>query len=357
MKEKRAEKVLGLMETMGLDACLLKGMDNIFYLTGFRGSEGTLFVTKGDIILLTDFRYITYAQGVTKGIKIVELREKKNVLGDLCEQYAIRRIGFDSLHTPFYLYKKRRDLVPNVEFVPLDNEIEDIRKQKEPAEIDMIVRAIDVATKAFTEVFEQIRPGRTEKEIANELDYAMRRLGAEGPSFATIVASGARAALPHAEPTDKPLCEGETVIIDFGAQVDGYCSDETCTLSIGEVNGKLQDIFTIVNEAKELGMKTIRPGIPVKNVDTVVRGFIEEAGYGDFFRHGTGHGVGIAVHEAPSINSTGEGIFEEGMVITVEPGIYIPNLGGVRLEDMVLVGSGSAKVLTHIRKDILSVNT
>lgn len=357
MKENRAEKVFSLMRTMDLDACLLKGMDNIFYLTGFRGSEGTLLVTKGDIILLTDFRYITHAREVTKNIKIVELREKNNALRDLCEQYAIRRIGFDSLHTPFDLYKKRQEMVANVEFVPLDSEIEEIRKQKEPAEIDMIVRAIDVATKAFTEVFDKIRPGRTEKEIANELDYAMRRLGADHPSFTTIVASGARGALPHAEPTDKPLREGETVIIDFGAQVDGYCSDETCTLSIGEVNGRLQEILTIVNKAKELGVKTIRTGIPVKDVDTVVRGFIREAGYGDFFRHGTGHGVGIAVHEAPSINSTGEGILEEGMVITVEPGIYIPNLGGVRLEDMVLVGSDSARVLTHIRKDMLSVNT
>ncbi|OPY71633.1 MAG: putative peptidase [Syntrophorhabdus sp. PtaU1.Bin050] len=357
MKENRAEKVLSLMRTMDLDACLLKGMDNIFYLTGFRGSEGTLLVTKGDIILLTDFRYITHAQEVTKDIKIVELREKKNTLRDLCEQYAIRRIGFDALHTPFDLYKKRQEMAANVEFVPLESEIEEIRKQKEPAEIDMIVRAIDVATKAFAEVFDKIRPGRTEKEIANDLDYAMRRLGADHPSFTTIVASGARGALPHAEPTDKPLREGETVIIDFGAQVDGYCSDETCTLSIGEVNGRLQEILTIVNGAKELGVKTIRTGIPVKDVDTVVRGFIQEAGYGDFFRHGTGHGVGIAVHEAPSINSTGEGILEEGMVITVEPGIYIPNLGGVRLEDMVLVGSDSARVLTHIRKDMLSVNT
>lgn len=355
MTHARTEKILSLLKRLDLDACLLKGMDNIFYLTGFRGSEGTLLVTQGDLILLTDFRYITYAQEVTKGIKIVELRGKQNVLGDLCETYGIRKLGFDSLHTTVYTFAKWQETLNNVEFVPLNDDIEGIRRQKEPDEIDRITKAIDVATKAFTEVFEKIRPGMTEKEIANDLDYTMRRLGADSPSFTTIVASGPRAALPHAEPTDKKIANGEMVIIDFGAQVDGYCSDETCTLSIGEVNGKLQDIYTIVNEAKGLALSKIRTGVPAKDIDMMVRGFIKDAGYGDFFGHGTGHGVGIAVHEAPAINSGGEGLLEEGMVVTIEPGIYIPNLGGVRLEDMVLIMSNTGKVLTHIRKDMLHV--
>jgi Xaa-Pro aminopeptidase len=355
MRENRVEKVLALLSKMELDACLLKGMDNIFYLTGFRGSEGTLLVTRGDVFLMTDFRYITYAQEVTHGIKIVELRDKKNILGEICNQYGIRKIGFDSLHTPFFTYKKWLEAVESVEFVPLDNIIEEIRKNKEPEEIDRIIEAIEIATKAFTEVFGGIHPGQTEKEVANNLDYAMRQLGAEGPSFQTIVASGPRAALPHAEPTDKRIREGEMVIIDFGAQANGYCSDETCTLSIGEVNGKMHDIYTIVNNAKQLALDKIKVGKPIKEVDMMVRGYIEEAGYGDFFRHGTGHGVGIAVHEAPAINSTGEGLLEEGMVITIEPGIYIPNLGGVRLEDMVLITADAPRVLTSIRKDMLNI--
>lgn len=355
MRENRVEKVLALLSKMELDACLLKGMDNIFYLTGFRGSEGTLLVTRGDVFLMTDFRYITYAQEVTHGIKIVELRDKKNILGEICNQYGIRKIGFDSLHTPFFAYKKWLEAVESVEFVPLDNTIEEIRKNKEPEEIDRIIEAIEIATKAFTEVFGGIHPGQTEKEVANNLDYAMRQLGAEGPSFQTIVASGPRTALPHAEPTDKRIREGEMVIIDFGAQVNGYCSDETCTLSIGEVNGKMHDIYTIVNNAKQLALDKIKVGKPIKEVDMMVRGYIEEAGYGDFFRHGTGHGVGIAVHEAPAINSTGEGLLEEGMVITIEPGIYIPNLGGVRLEDMVLITADAPRVLTSIRKDMLNI--
>jgi Xaa-Pro aminopeptidase len=355
MKENRIEKVLALLNTMELDACLLKGMDNIFYLTGFRGTEGTLLVTKGDVFLLTDFRYITHAQEVTHGIKIVEIRDKRNVLGELCSQYGIRKIGFDSIHATFFTFKKWSESVENVEFVPLDTAIEEIRKNKEPEEIDSIVKAIDIATKAFTDVFTMIHPGQTEKEVANNLDYAMRSLGAEGPSFPTIVASGPRAALPHAEPTDKKIREGEMVIIDFGAQVDGYCSDETCTLSIGDVNGKMQDIYVIVNSAKQLALDKVRVGMPMKELDMIVRGYIDEAGYADFFRHGTGHGVGIAVHESPAINSGCGGLLEEGMVITIEPGIYIPNVGGVRLEDMLLITADAPRVLTRIRKDELHI--
>ncbi len=234
MRENRVEKVLALLRTMDLDACLLKGMDNIFYLTGFRGSEGTLLATKGDVYLITDFRYITYAHEVTQGIKIVEVRDKKNILGDLCSQHGIRKIGFDSIHTPFSVYRKWSEAIEGVELVPVENPIEEIRKNKEPEEIDMIVRAVEVATKAFTEVFERIHPGQSEKDVANDLEFTMRRFGAEGPSFPTIVASGSRAALPHAQPSDKTIQNGEMVIIDFGAQVNGYCSDETCTLSIGE---------------------------------------------------------------------------------------------------------------------------
>jgi Xaa-Pro aminopeptidase len=357
MIERRFEKVHVLLNKMGLDACLLKGMDNIFYLTGFRGSEGTLLVTRGDVFLMTDFRYITHAQEVTKGIKLIELQAQKNILGEICNQYGIRKIGFDALHTSFFTYRKWSEAVQDVEFVPLDDAIEEIRKSKEPEEIDRIIRAIDIATKAFTEVLGGIRAGHTEKEIANNLDYAMRRLGAEGPSFQTIVASGPRAALPHAEPTDRPIREGEMVIVDFGAQVDGYCSDETSTFSIGEVNGKMRDIFTIVNNAKQLALDKIRVSMPIKEVDMMVRGYIEGAGYGDFFRHGTGHGVGIAVHEAPAINTTGDGLLEENMIITIEPGIYIPNVGGVRLEDMVLITADTPRVLTRIRKDMFNIKS
>lgn len=355
MKEQRIEKVLALMNDQGLDACLLIGMDNIYYLSGFRGSEGSLLITRGDVLLITDFRYITHAQETTQGIKIVETRGSKNILKDVCETYGLRKIGFDSLHASYFVYRKWSETMPDVELVPLDNVIEEIRKNKDPDEIDAIVRAVDVATRAFTEVFNGIRPGQTEREVANNLDYTMRRLGAQYPSFPTIVASGPRAALPHAEPTDRVIQKGDMIIIDFGAHVNGYCSDETCTISVGDVNGILRDIYEIVKDAKKQALDAIKPGMLIKELDGVVRGYIEKAGYGEFYRHGTGHGVGIAVHEAPAINSGAEGSFEEGMVVTIEPGIYIPNLGGVRLEDMVLITAGSPRVLTRIRKDELCI--
>jgi Xaa-Pro aminopeptidase len=264
-------------------------------------------------------------------------------------------MGFDSLHATYDMYVRWAESLKGVELVPLGTEIEGIRGIKDPEEIKLIKKAIAIATDAFTQTYEKIRPGKTEKEVAGELEYAMRRLGADCPSFSTIVASGPRAALPHAEPTDKELMEGEVVIIDFGAQVDGYCSDETCTITIGEVNGRIHEIYSIVKDAKDLGLESIKVGMPVKELDMIVRGFIQEKGYGDFFRHGVGHGVGIAVHEAPTISYMSEGLIAPNMVFTVEPGIYIPHLGGVRLEDMVLIEENRATVLTHIRKDMLSV--
>ncbi|MCX5803260.1 MAG: aminopeptidase P family protein [Proteobacteria bacterium] len=355
MRENRIEKVLDIIRDKGLDACALRGMENIFYLTGFRGSEGALLITKGDVLLLTDSRYITHAKEVTKDIKIVELREKNNPLGELCSKYGIKKMGFDSMHTTYDLYERWTDAIPDIELIPLRNAIEEIRKHKEPDEINAIRKAIGIATDAFNEIFEKIYPGRTEKEIANDLDYTMKQFGADCPSFDTIVASGIRAALPHAEPTDKKIMEGEMVMVDFGAQVDGYCSDETCTISVGEVNGRIQEVFSVVNKARELALEKVKVGMPIKELDMIVRGFIDDAGYGEYFRHGTGHGVGVAVHEAPAINSMAEGILEENMVITIEPGIYIPDLGGVRLEDMVLITEDKAGVLTHIRKDALNI--
>jgi Xaa-Pro aminopeptidase len=351
VKTDRIEKVHTIIKEMNIDACALKGMENIFYLTGFRGSEGTLIITKGDVLLLTDFRYITHAKEVTSGLQIIEVRQRESALLDICKKYNITKMGFDSFHITYNIYKAWQATLPGVTLIPLEHVVEEIRMIKEPDEITAIMKAIKIATEAFTEILEKIIPGRTEKEIANELDYAMRRLGADCPSFQTIVASGPRSALPHAEPSDKKIARGETIIIDFGAQVDGYCSDETYTVVTEEPDGKLQEIYAVVDNARKLALKTMKAGMSIKTVDTLVRGYIEEKGYGDLFRHGLGHGVGIAVHEAPAINSVSDGILEENMVLTVEPGIYLPNIGGVRLEDMVLITKENAQVLTHLRKE------
>jgi Xaa-Pro aminopeptidase len=248
-----------------------------------------------------------------------------------------------------------RETAPSVELLPVGVEIETIRAEKEPEEILAMRRAIQLTTDAFTRVLTNIAPGRTEKQIAAELDYTMKSLGADGPSFETIVASGVRAALPHARPTDKRLQQGETVIIDFGCQLDGYSTDETCTIALGEIDQKLRGIFDVVDEARKAGLKAVRAGLPIHELDALVRGTVEEHGYGEFFRHGTGHGVGIAVHEAPAITAKTEGLLEANMVVTIEPGIYLPNVGGIRMEDMILVTETGGEVLTHLRKDLLQI--
>ncbi len=356
MRENRLNNVREILERCDLHACIIKGMDNISYLTGFRGSEGTLLVTKGDVVLLTDSRYTTYARETTRNVIVVETKGKGQTLGTLFERYGITRTGFDSYHTVFETYRTWKEDTPDAEFVPLGEEIESIRRCKEPQEIASIKKAIDIATQAFTRIYDKITPGRTEREIANELDYEMRRLGADAPSFETIVASGPRAALPHAHPTDKVLESGEMVIVDFGCQRDGYCSDETCTLSLGEAKGEMKKIYGIVQTAKQKGIEAVKAGLPVQELDMVVRGCVEEAGYGEFFRHGTGHGIGVAVHEFPAVTVRSQGLLEENMIITVEPGIYIPHVGGVRLEDMVLVTENGGEVLTHLRKDLYNLH-
>ena len=355
MREKGIGRVVEIFGDMGLDACILRGMDNIFYLTGFRGSEGVLVVTRGDVLLLTDSRYVTHATEVTKDVKVVETQPRTNTLSEVCERYAIHSMGFDGVNTTYDVYARWKEQLAGVEITPLPVAIEAIRAVKEPAEIEAIKKAVRCATDAFNETFEKIRPGVTEKAIARDLEYAMERHGADSPSFSTIVASGPRAAMPHAEPTDKELREGEVVIIDFGAQVDGYCSDETCTLSVGEPNGKIHEIFSIVQGALDLGLRSIKAGMPAGDLDMIVRGFIEERGYGAYFRHGLGHGVGVAVHEAPTVSTQSGGLLEANMVFTVEPGIYVPHLGGVRLEDMVLLEEDRTTILTHIRKDMLKI--
>lgn len=359
MRINRIEKVHTILQRMELDACVIKGMDNIFYLTGFRGSEGTLVVTKGDVFLLTDFRYITYANEVTKGIQVIEVRQRDGGLRDICLKYGVHRMGFDSFHVTHNVYSTWTAILPDtVELVPMDLVIEEIRTIKEPEEVTAIVGAIQIATDAFNETLNIIKPGVSEKDIANHLDYCMRKNGADAPSFQTIVASGPRAALPHAEPSHRKIVPGDTIIIDFGAQVDGYCSDETCTILMGNPIDKIQEIYTIVNDARKMALNSLKQGMEIKALDHMVRSYIEEKGYGEFFKHGLGHGVGIAVHEPPSINSISDGVFKENMILTIEPGIYLPNLGGVRLEDMVLVSQGKAHVLTQLRKDMtLTLNS
>lgn len=355
MQESRRRGVFSVLDRLALDALLIRGMQNIFYLTGFKGSEGSLLVTRGDSVLMTDSRYILHAQDVAQGITVLETRENDGTLSMLSDRYGIHRLGFDSLHTSYHMYQRFAESLAGIELVPVETEVEEIRRCKDASEIAIMRRGLEIATEAFNRTFENMLPGRTERQVANELDYAMRSLGAEGPAFETIVASGPRAALPHARPTDRAFQEGDVVIIDFGCLYEGYNTDETVTLCVGEPRRELQEIHDVVNQARQKGIEAARTGVSMQDVDSVVRGYIEERGYGEYFRHGTGHGVGVDVHESPAITPRTDGVFEENMVVTIEPGIYLPHVGGVRLEDMIVIREGQAEVLTSLRKDLLNI--
>jgi Xaa-Pro aminopeptidase len=355
MQEDRRKSAVSVLDRLALDALLIRGMQNIFYLTGFKGSEGSLLITRGDCVLMTDSRYILHANDVAQGIVIQETRENDGALSTLRDRYGIHRLGFDSLHTTYRMYQRYVESLPGIDLVPVENELEEIRRCKDASEIATMRKGLEIHTQAFNRTFEKIVPGSTEREIANELDYAMRSLGAEGPAFETIVASGPRAALPHARPTDRALGEGDVVIIDFGCLYNGYNTDETVTLCVGEPSDELRNVHAVVNEARRRGIETARAGVSVQDVDSAVRGYVEECGYGEYFRHGTGHGVGVDVHEAPAVTPRVNGTLEEDMVVTIEPGVYLPHVGGVRLEDMIMIRKGQAEVLTSLRKDLLNI--
>jgi len=244
------------------------------------------------------------------------------------------------------------DRLEETELVPLDEEIRSARILKEASEIRAMRRAIAIAEEALLGNLHLIKPGISERDVALEIEFEMRRLGAESIAFDTIIASGSRGALPHGKASDKILAKGDMVVIDFGARFHGYHSDQTCTVCLGRPTPEQKKVYAIVKEAHDRAIDSIRVGVPFRDIDRKARQWIDQKGYGPRFGHGLGHGVGLAVHEEPRISPDSSGVAEKGMVFTVEPGIYIPEAWGVRIEDMVLVGQGGGEILTQIDKDL-----
>jgi Xaa-Pro aminopeptidase len=234
----------------------------------------------------------------------------------------------------------------------LANQLTGLRARKEPEEVERIRRAVQIASDSFLDTLPRLRPGNRERMVGDFLEIRMKRRGAESPAFPTIVASGPRGALPHGKPTDKAVERKEMVVVDFGARFQGYHSDETKTVFQGRPDGRQQKIYDLVRRAQEKAMKVIRPGESVRRIDSAAREVISRAGYGKYFGHGTGHGIGLAVHEPPTISPRGAGVVETGMVFSVEPGIYLPGWGGVRLEDLVLVTDRGYERLTYLSKEL-----
>jgi Xaa-Pro aminopeptidase len=353
----RVQKLRAALEEHGLDALLVTQEHNRRYLSGFTGSAGMLLIGRDAAWIATDFRYWEQAEGQAAGFTLVKAERD---LGDWFPAFVAplggRRVGFEAGHVSFDMYRRLRDLLGErpvavrPELVPTTGLVEELRRIKEPEEIAALEAAVALGDAAFQEVAHRVRPGWTERQVAWEIEKYIREHGGDGVSFPTIVAGGPWGAMPHARPRAVPLKEGEGVVIDMGALLAGYCSDMTRTLFLGEPDERFRRIYDIVLTAQLTAEELIEAGMSGKTAHELAARVIDEAGYGDRFGHGLGHGIGLQVHEAPWLRPTSTDVLADGMVFSVEPGIYIPGWGGVRIEDLVVLEHGRCRVLTRSPK-------
>lgn len=345
------------MVELEVDALLVSSPANRRYISGFTGSNGVLAITANAALLLTDFRYIEQARSESPGFEVRRMVGGQRWLPDVAADLSINRLGVEADDLTVAQFSRlRRELDESddgldVEFKETSGVVEKVRAVKDDDELRLLSRAVRIADEALAYVRAKIEPGMTERDIAWALHRRMRELGAEGPAFDTIVAAGPNGALPHHRADDTPVRNGEGVVIDMGANCDGYRSDLTRTFVVGaEPSEKFREIYAIVLKAQLAAIDAAKPGMAGEELDAVARQVIADAGYGEEFGHGLGHGVGLAIHERPMVVPTSEDVIEDGMIFTIEPGIYIPGWGGVRIEDIVAMQDGAAKVLTRSPK-------
>jgi Xaa-Pro aminopeptidase len=351
MLENRTFGARRLLDECKLDALLICNLPNIRYLTGFSGTDGVVVVTAQAVCFLCDSRYTTQARDQVVADQIREYKVKLDGVLDLLREINARRVGFEADVLPYAVWETLRDKGGDIFWEPLSRQLRGLRGRKDAAELECLEQAAQFNVEALDTVLPMIRPGVRECDIALELEFALRRLGGEDRAFDFIVASGERGALPHGVASDKLLQAGELVTVDFGTRYGGYHSDETVTFALGEVSARLREIYEVVLEAQQRAMTAIRPGVSLRQVDAQARQCIAARGFGDYFGHGLGHGLGLEVHEYPTASPRSEDLAEEGMVFSVEPGIYIEGLGGVRIEDTVVVTANGCRKITRIPKE------
>ena len=335
------------------DAVLLISPHNMQYFSGFAGGEGAVLITDKERLLFTDSRYTEQAEKETKNFSVVNWHG----LADLCNamnERGIKTAAFDDdCMTALELEKLKR--FSTAEFTGRSDEINRLRMVKEEWELERIAKAEEIGDKAFSHILEYIKEGVSERDIAAELEYFMKKQGADKTSFDTIVISGKKTSMPHGRPDNKKLEAGDFITMDFGCVFGGYCSDMTRTVVLGKADKKQKEIYDIVLNAQREGLLAIRSGISGKDADKAARDVIENAGFGEYFGHSLGHGVGLLIHELPNLSPKSDIILEENMVVSCEPGIYIPDFGGVRIEDLVCVKSGGCLNFTHSAKNLIEI--
>ncbi|ADH99781.1 M24 family metallopeptidase [Salisediminibacterium selenitireducens] len=339
----------------GIDSLLIMSPYNRRYMTDFTGTAGAALITEDQALFITDFRYTEQADEQIEGFDIIEHKGPliKEVAAQLGKAGA-KKLGFEKEHTTFLQFETFQSEI-EAELVPVSGLVEKMRLIKSADEVQIIQEAVDIADDAFTHIQSFIKPGVREIDVSNELEFFMRKKGAVSSSFDIIVASGYRSALPHGVASNKEIQSGELVTLDFGAYYKGYCSDITRTVAVGEVDDELKKIYHTVLEAQLRGVNGIKPGMTGIEADALTRDHIKAEGYGDYFGHSTGHGMGMEVHEGPGLSFRSEQKLEPGMVVTVEPGIYIAGKGGTRIEDDIVITKEGNTIMSKSTKELITL--
>ncbi len=341
-----------------LDALLVTGLANIRYLTGFSGSSGLLIVGPRDLVLLTDFRYETQVVDEVGDFARVSIQAQSlwSGLWQLLPQSGlIEVIGFESAYLVHRDFQRLLEQGGRWQWRPTAEVVERLRERKDASEVAAIADAAEVAIDALRQTLPQIRAGQTELAVAGILEHALRDAGSEAFPFPSIVASGPRSALPHARSSDRPVAAGDLLLMDFGSSVRGYCADVTRTVVVGKASARQRELYDVVRAANATAVAGIRPGTSGRDADALARDYIDRCGFGELFGHSLGHGLGLEVHEAPRLARTADAPLPDGAVVTIEPGIYLPEWGGIRIEDDVHLTADGARVLTDFPRDLLEL--
>ncbi|MDW0117323.1 Xaa-Pro peptidase family protein [Sporosarcina thermotolerans] len=349
----KLSKLRESLKKSGIDALLVTNPYNRRYITGFTGSAGVAVISAEDAVFITDFRYTEQAAKQVQGFRI--LKHEKTLIEEVAVQVKemnVNTLGFEKDNLTFGMYDTYNEKV-DAELKPVSGIIEELRMVKTTEEIEILKQAAKIADDAFAHICTFIKPGVTELEVSNELEMFMRKQGATSSSFDTIVASGERGALPHGVASDKVIESGDMVTLDFGAIYNGYISDITRTVAVGEPSEKMKEIYEVTRAAQQMALEQIKPGMTGIEADAVARDYIKSKGYGDAFGHSTGHGIGLEVHEGPGLSFRSETVLVPNMAVTVEPGIYLPGIGGVRIEDDIIITEEGNVRLTHSPKELI----
>lgn len=349
----RVKNVQDKLSKYNIDALLVTNMFNVRYLANFTGTTGLVVITKDEAYFVTDFRYTEQAAEEAKGFTIVKNEGPIfEEVAKIVQEDKIENLGFEQENITYAVYNQISDIIP-CELVPVTGLVEKLREVKTEDEINIIKEAINITEKAYDYILGFVKPGKTEIEVANELDFYMRNEGATSVSFDTIVASGVRSAMPHGVASDKVIEEGDMVTIDFGCYYKGYVSDMTRTFAVGDPGEQMKEIYEIVYQANKKVNEVAKAGMTGAELDAIARDYIAEKGYGPQFGHTLGHGIGLEVHEGPSLSFRNEDKLVVNNIVTNEPGIYVPGLGGVRIEDDLVIKEDGAEILMTTPKELI----